>query len=51
MTETNIILAVIGCVGLLSTLAVFSRANNANTRYERRLLRQRYANRVAHGDE
>ena len=51
MVETNIILAVIGCVGLLSTLAVYSRANNANARFERRLLRQRYANRVAHGDE
>lgn len=51
MTEANIILAVIGCVGLLSTLAVFSRANNANTRFERRLLRQRYANRMAHEDE
>ena len=51
MVETNIILAVIGCVGLLSTLAVYSRANNANTRFERRLLRQRYAEHVAHGDE
>ena len=51
MPETNIILAVIGCVGLLSTLAVYSRANNANTRFERRLLRQRYINRVAHVDE
>ena len=51
MAETNIILAVIGCVGLLSTLAVYSRANNANTRYERRLLRQRLAEPVAHGDE
>jgi hypothetical protein len=37
MTETNIILAVIGCVGLLSTLAVYSRANTATTRYERSL--------------
>ncbi len=51
MQETNIILAVIGCVGLLSTLAVYSRANNANTRFERRLLRQRYTNRMAHEDE
>ena len=51
MTEGNIILAVIGCVGLLSTLAVFSRANNANTRFERRLLRQRHINRMAHEDE
>ncbi len=51
MPETNIILAVIGCVGLLSTLAVYSRANNANTRYERRLMRQRHALDVAHGDE
>ena len=51
MTETNIILAVVGVVGLLSTLAVYSRANNANSAYERRLLRQRYVNRVAHVDE
>ena len=33
MTETNIILAVIGCVGLLSTLAVYSRANTATQKY------------------
>ena len=51
MTESNIILAVIGCVGLLSTLAVYSRANNANTSYEKRLLRQRNINRMAHEDE
>ena len=51
MVEKNIILAVIGCVGLLASLAVYSRANNANAKFERRLLRQRYANRVAHGDE
>ena len=51
MVETNIILAVIGCVGLLSTLAVYSRANNANARFERRLLRQRHVVDVAHGDE
>ena len=51
MTETNIILAVIGCVGLLSTLAVYSRANNANSRFERRLQRQRHVVDVAHGDE
>ena len=37
MTETNIILAIIGCVGLLSTLAVYSRANTAVTRYEKEL--------------
>jgi len=37
MTETNIILAVIGCVGLLTTLAVYSRANSAVTRYEQRI--------------
>jgi hypothetical protein len=37
MTETNIILAVIGCVGLISTLAVYSRANYAVTRYEARI--------------
>ena len=36
MTETNIILAVIGCVGLLSTLAVYSRANRATYHYEQR---------------
>ena len=35
MTESNIILAIIGCVGLLSTLAVYSRANSASIRYER----------------
>ena len=51
MPETNFILAVIGGVGLLSTLAVYSRANNANSRYERRLLRQRHVVDVAHGDE
>ena len=37
MTETNIILAIIGCVGLLTTLAVYSRANNAVSRYEQRI--------------
>ena len=51
MPESNIILAVIGCVGLLSTLAVYSRANNANSTYEKRLLRQRNVNRLAHEDE
>ena len=51
MTETNIILAVIGCVGLLSTLAVYSRANRANARFERRLMRQRNVVDVAHVDE
>ena len=51
MPETNIILAVIGVVGLLSTLAVYSRANNANARFERRLLRQRHVVDLAHGDE
>ena len=51
MTETNIILAVVGCVGLLSTLAVFSRANYANTRFERRLAQQRRAVDVPYGDE
>jgi hypothetical protein len=34
MNEANIILAVIGCVGLLSTLAVYSRANKAAHTYE-----------------
>ena len=33
MTETNIILAIIGSIGLLATLAVYSRANNAANRY------------------
>ena len=51
MPETNIILAVIGVVGLLSTLAVYSRANNASLSYEKRLVRQRNINRVAHEDE
>jgi hypothetical protein len=37
MTETNIILAIIGCIGLLATLAVYSRANSAVTRYEQRI--------------
>ena len=37
MTETNIILAVIGCIGLLSTLAVYSLANTAVTKYEQRI--------------
>lgn len=51
MTETNIILAVVGVVGLLSTLAVYSRANNASLSYEKRLVRQRNINRLAHEDE
>ena len=51
MPETNIILAVVGVIGLLSTLAVYSRANNASLSYERRLVRQRNVNRVAHEDE
>ena len=37
MNETNIILAVIGCVGLLATLAVYSRADSAVSRYEQRI--------------
>ena len=37
MTEMSIILAVIGCVGLLSTLAVLSRGFRANEKYERKL--------------
>ena len=49
--QTNIILAVIGSIGLLSTLAVYSRANNASLSYEKRLVRQRNINRVAHEDE
>ena len=51
MTETNIILAVVGVIGLLSTLAVYSRANNASLSYERRLLRQRNVVDVASTDE
>lgn len=34
MNETNIILAIIGCVGLLTTLSVYSRANAATLKYE-----------------
>lgn len=34
-TETNILLAVIGCIGLLATLAVYSRASEAVNRYEK----------------
>jgi len=37
MAETNIILAIIGSVGLLATLAVYSRANSAVSRYEQRI--------------
>ncbi len=37
MTESNIILAIIGSIGLLATLAVYSRANTAATRYEKRI--------------
>jgi len=37
MTESNIILAIIGSIGLLATLAVYSRANTAVTRYEQRI--------------
>ena len=51
MTETNIILAVVGVIGLLSTLAVYSRANNASLSYEKRLVRQRNVNRMACEDE
>ena len=51
MPESNIILAVIGCVGLLSTLAVYSRANNANSTYERRLIKRRHIVDVASVDE
>ena len=38
-TETQIILAVVGVVGLLTTLAVYSRASRANERLEMRLKR------------
>ena len=51
MPETNIILAVIGCVGLLSTLAVYSRANNASTKYEKRLQQLRNVGAVVQRDE
>ena len=51
MPETNIILAIVGVIGLLSTLAVYSRANNASLSYEKRLVRQRNINRLAHEDE
>lgn len=37
MSETSILLAVIGSVGLLSTLAVVSRGFRANEKYERKL--------------
>ena len=37
ITETQIILAVVGIVGLLTTLAVYSRAARANQRLEMRL--------------
>ena len=37
MTETNIILSIIGSIGLLATLAVYSRANFAVSRYEQRI--------------
>ena len=36
MTETNIILAIIGFVGLMTTLSVYSRANLASLKYEQR---------------
>ena len=39
MNETNIILAVIGIIGLFATLAVYSRANKAVNKYERRITR------------
>ena len=44
MNETNIILAVIGCVGLLATLSVYSRANKATLTYERQITRRRLPN-------
>lgn len=37
MTESNIILAIIGSVGLFATLAVYSRANNAVLKFERKV--------------
>ena len=37
MTETNIILAIIGSIGLLTTLSVYSRASSAVSRYEQRI--------------
>jgi hypothetical protein len=44
MTEQNIILAVIGCVGLLATLSVYSRASKATLTYERQITRRRLPN-------
>jgi hypothetical protein len=38
MTETNIILAVIGMVGLFATATIFQRANRITSRY--------YANKI-----
>jgi hypothetical protein len=44
MNETNIILAVIGCVGLLATLSVYSRANKVTAKYERQIQGRRLSN-------
>ncbi len=44
MNETNIILAVIGCVGLLTTLSVYSRANKVTAKYERQITRRELSN-------
>lgn len=44
MTEQNIILAIIGCVGLLATLSVYSRASKATLTYERQITRRRLPN-------
>ena len=38
-TESTIILAVIGMVGLIATLAVYSRANKEVNKYERKFTR------------
>jgi hypothetical protein len=38
MTETNIILAVIGMIGLFATATIFQRANRITSRY--------YANKI-----
>ena len=38
------ILAVIGCVGLLATLSVYSRANKVTAKYERQITRRELSN-------
>lgn len=43
-SESQIILAIIGCIGLLSSFAVVSRSFRANDRNEKRLMKQRQLN-------